>query len=121
MSNEEDISAIDAIAVNPRNGFVERAIIDDKEWEDYDRHMTWLLDKLNAYIGFVFSGQINEHPAYAGRPIKFAIHFKEPPPRAARLTLLRMRDHLGAQQVAFAVTETGVITEEVDIESWAKS
>lgn len=110
---------IDLIGVNPRTGYVELAVIDDRAWEDYQMHMSWLIAKLNLYIGFVSSGEINKDPKHAGRPVKFLVYFNGRPLREARLTMQRVRNHLAERRIAFAVTENNDIRAEVDIDAWA--
>ena len=120
MENDS-IRTIDAISVNPVTGNVELALIDDRPWDDYQDHMLWLMNKLNAYIGYIRSGQVNTEPAYAGRPAKFIVHFNGAPPREARLSLCRMRDHLAGLGIPLAATDSGNIKEEVELDTWANS
>src|SRR5688500_5578949 len=81
MSPDSDTTdgTIDVIAVNPRTGFVELAVLDDRDWPDSDAQARWLIAKLNLYIGYVFGGQMEREAEYSGRPVKFAVHFRVRP------------------------------------------
>lgn len=119
-SDDGSNDVIDAVGLNPLNGFVELVLVDDMSWDDYQGHMKWLLTKLNLYIDFVLSGQINEAPAYRNHPVKFRVHFNGTPPKAARITMRRIRDHLAQRNLALGITDSGKIDDEVNIDDWAE-
>ncbi|MDV3349823.1 hypothetical protein QGP82_14050 [Leptothoe sp. LEGE 181152] len=56
----QNLDEVDLIGVNKAIGRVELAIIDDLDWNDVKSHLLILQDKVNAYLGFIESGQIYE-------------------------------------------------------------
>jgi len=121
QSENRGDDVIDLMGVEPETGVVVLHVIDDKTWEDYEAHMRWLIDKLNLYIGYVRSGQINQDARYANRPPKFLVHFNGPAPKDARQVMLRIRDHMAQRRIALGVTEATDVPEEVDLDSWANA
>jgi hypothetical protein len=79
---------IDAVGTERDSGTVVLSLFDAWDWDDERAHLTALRAKLNAYFGFVESGQIYEaYPAAAGKPLRIDIVSRYPMPDAA-LTLL---------------------------------
>ena len=59
-------------------------VFDAWDWDDQERHLLALQAKLNAYLGFVESGQIYEnYPAAAGKALRIDIVTRYPVPEAA--------------------------------------
>lgn len=80
---------LDAIGIDADDGSVVLTIIDGWEWSDEDAHLTALQAKLNAYFGFVESGQIGEfHADWRERRLLLEVLFRIPPPDSA-LALLK--------------------------------
>ncbi|MEO0812638.1 MAG: DUF6572 domain-containing protein [Myxococcota bacterium] len=84
MSSIEDTQVIDAIGLEEESGTIVLSIIDGWPWDDEPRHLQALQDKLNAYFGFVESGQINEaYPDAVGQPLRIDVVSKFSLPSAA--------------------------------------
>lgn len=59
---------MDAIGVEASSGKVVLTISDHLDWGDETRHLTLLQDKLNAYVRFVESGELElTYPEAKGR------------------------------------------------------
>ncbi|WP_110955871.1 DUF6572 domain-containing protein [Anaerosinus massiliensis] len=54
----KQVDVLDYISVNKASGHVVLTISDDLSWEEPDRHLVLLQDKLNFYLGFIESDQI---------------------------------------------------------------
>lgn len=50
---------IDFVAVKPNSSVVKLVIADHLTWADFEGHSRRLQDKINAYLEFVESGQLN--------------------------------------------------------------
>ena len=122
MLHEPDFNdMVDLISVDPTKGVVEMAIIDDRTWDDYEEHMQWLLRKMNLYIAYVKSGQINDDPNCVGKQVQFVIHFDGRPPQPARRTVQKMRNHLQESGIGIEVTDSNDITNRIDVDAWANA
>ena len=70
----DNAGVVDAIGVEPATGFVVLAIHDDLDWTDEKGHLRALQDKLNAYLSFVRTGELNvAYPDAVGRPVRIDI------------------------------------------------
>lgn len=75
----EQIDKIDVISNSP-NGKVELTIADHLEWNDEERHLLILQEKLNSYINFIESGQILEdYPNAINKEIVISVVMKYTP------------------------------------------
>ncbi|MDR0780004.1 MAG: hypothetical protein LBF16_04825 [Pseudomonadales bacterium] len=84
----DSIEVVDAVGTDSESGAVVLSIIDDWDWIDERKHLLALQDKLNAYLGFVESGQIyDSYPDASGRPLRINVISKFPPPQAALIFL----------------------------------
>jgi hypothetical protein len=64
----EQTDVIDYISVGKKTGVVNLTLVDPMDWTDENRHLTLLQDKLNAYLRFIESGEIEQsYPAAVGR------------------------------------------------------
>lgn len=57
----EDSGTIDLVAFDPKGG-VSLVIVDDLTWEDVNRHMFLIQEKVNAYCAFIQSGELAHKP-----------------------------------------------------------
>ena len=73
----EDKNKIDAISTNKENQVV-LTISDHLEWDDNNNtHLIILQDKINSYMDFLNSGQIDQsYPSAIGKKIMIQIVFK---------------------------------------------
>jgi len=76
----EDAERIDIIGIDAATGDVILTIANHLDWSDEYEHLTTLQKKLNAYLAFIESGEINEtYPkARARRPIIDVVFKYEP-------------------------------------------
>jgi len=83
----ENPTEVDAVGTERASGVVVLTLIDGWDWTDESAHLIALQTKLNAYFGFVESGQLEEsYPEAQGRPRRLEIIAKHPiPPSAQRL------------------------------------
>ena len=56
----EDTNVVDAIGVETATGDVVLTIADHLDWEDEGGHLLLLQEKLNAYLRFIESGEMNQ-------------------------------------------------------------
>jgi len=80
MTIEND-AQIDAMGLETSTGKMVLTISDHLDWSEASAHLQAIESKVNAYLGFIQSGQIVEQDADAkGRPVKIAIYqqFSEP-------------------------------------------
>lgn len=67
-------SVVDAVGTDKADGDVVLSVIDDLDWDEEPQHLAALQQKLNAYFGFVESGQIYEaYPDAIGRRLRIDI------------------------------------------------
>jgi hypothetical protein len=66
---------LDYVSVNKESGHVVLSISDDLDWDEQQRHLLLLQDKLNFYLGFIESDQIYiDYPDAKGREIDIRIY-----------------------------------------------
>jgi hypothetical protein len=93
----DDVDVVDAVGTETGDGTVVLSIIDGWDWSDEQRHLRALQNKLNAYFGFVESGQIYEaYPEADGQPLRIDVVSKFPFPEAG-LALLEKASAAAAQ------------------------
>lgn len=69
-----DRQKIDVIGLETVSGKVVLTVADDLDWSDENLHLTALQEKLNTYLSFIESGEVNEaFPESVGRRIVIAI------------------------------------------------
>lgn len=80
---------IDFIAVEGDGAEVVLTISDHLDWSEPIEHLVQLQAKLNAYLAFIETGQIEEdYPAAVGKPRKIRVLFKHEPSRSARAKIV---------------------------------
>jgi hypothetical protein len=78
------IDVVDAVGTDKKSGAVVLNILDSWDWDDEEGHLIALQDKLNAYLGFIDSGQIYEdYPTAVGKAFRINIITRFPMPDAA--------------------------------------
>jgi hypothetical protein len=93
----DNLEVIDAVGTERDSGTVVLSLFDAWDWDDERAHLTALQAKLNAYFGFVESGQIYEaYPAAAGKVLRIDIVSRYPMPDAA-VTLLERAARVASQ------------------------
>jgi hypothetical protein len=77
----DNSSVVDAVGIEKADGSVVLSIIDSWGWEDESYHLEALQEKLNAYFGFVESGQIYEsYPDAVGKALRIDVIGRYPIP-----------------------------------------
>jgi hypothetical protein len=84
----DNLEVVDTVGTESDSGTIVLTIFDAWDWDNQRRHLLALQTKLNAYFGFVESGQIYEaYPSAVGRALRIDVIFRYPAPDIA-LTLL---------------------------------
>ncbi len=80
----DNADIVDAVGIEVEDGTVVLSIIDGWDWADERGHLCALQDKLNAYFGFVETGQVYEtYPEASGQPLRIDIVSKFPIPETS--------------------------------------
>lgn len=78
----ENSSTIDTVGIDRLTGAVHLNIVDPLPWDDY--HLRLLREKLNAYLGFIETGEIYQsYPEATGRELVISILLRFRPNREA--------------------------------------
>lgn len=89
----EEPGVIDAIGVDKATGNVVLTLLDALDWTDPTGHLVTLQAKLNRYLAFIESGEIqSSYPDAAGRSAVIAIVFRVELPAECDDFLSRARD-----------------------------
>ena len=84
----DNVEVVDAVGIEISDGTVVLSIIDAWDWNDQPRHLHALQNKINAYFGFVESGEIYEsYPEASGQTLRIDIVCKFPIPDAGLIFL----------------------------------
>lgn len=79
----DNTDVIDAAGLEMSSGAVVLTIVDSWEWSDVGGHLVALQNKLNAYLEFVESRQIEDsYPLAVGRSIVIDVVNKYSPPQS---------------------------------------
>jgi hypothetical protein len=80
----DNLEVVDTVGTERDSGAVVLTIFDAWDWNDEREHLLALQAKLNAYFGFVESGQIYEdYPAAAGKALRIDVVSRYPVPDTA--------------------------------------
>jgi hypothetical protein len=80
----DNLEVVDVVGTERDGGTIVLTILDSSDWDDEERHLLALQAKLNAYFGFVESGQIYEaYPSAAGRTLRIDVISRYPVPDIA--------------------------------------
>lgn len=84
---------VDAIGIEKDSGFAVLTIADSWDWKDERTHLLALQEKLNAYFGFIESGEIlKSYPDAADRQIVIDVVSRFPMPQIGVDLLRRTSD-----------------------------
>ena len=76
----EQIDKIDIIGINKIDDYVCLTISDHLKWDNTNRKLEVLQDKINSYLQFIESGQITEdYPDSTNRKVVIELYSKYPP------------------------------------------
>ncbi|MFZ3229716.1 MAG: DUF6572 domain-containing protein [Pseudobdellovibrio sp.] len=102
MSMLEDITKIDAISIDKETNEVVLNIFDHLDWTDEKKHIQLLQEKINNYIKFIQSKEIEQVcPEAMGKKVKFFIQAKFSPNSAAMKWLAVTTDLLAKSEISF--------------------
>jgi len=105
-----DAETIDIIATRPGSDLVKLIITDHLPWDDVHAHSHLLQTKVNTYIAFVETGQlqrVKEPPIPDAPQICITLVAPQPPPVAAQEFLARVKAFLVAQGIGFELEVRG--------------
>jgi hypothetical protein len=89
----DNLEVVDTVGTERDGGEVVLTIFDAWNWSDEREHLLALQAKLNAYFGFVESGQIYEdYPTAAGKALRIDIVTRYPVPDTASSFLEKAAD-----------------------------
>lgn len=75
----EQSDVVDFIGTERSSGVVVLTIADHLEWNSPHDHLLTLQEKINCYLAFVESGEINDsYPQARGRSARIHVAFKHP-------------------------------------------
>ena len=76
----EQENVIDLISHNEKEGYVALTIVDHLEWDDENKKLLQLQNKINAYLSFIESGEIEEeYPLSKGKNIRIQLNCMHEP------------------------------------------
>jgi hypothetical protein len=105
MTNENfEGDAIDFITTDDNPGWVVLHLIVKGSWADPEDTVHWVRRRLNVYLHYVRTDQINLNPRYRGLAIKFVAHCEYPPPRFAITSFAIMKEHLATFKIELGIT-----------------
>ena len=97
-----DASTIDAMGIDKLSGDVVLNISDHLDWADENAHLKALEIKVNAYLGYLESGQlIEDAPDARGRRTRIAVYQQFAPTERAEEVLDQLRSDLNAHGIGF--------------------
>lgn len=89
----ERLYTVDAMGIDRETGHAVLTLADSWDWTDPSLHLNALQAKLNAYLEFIESGQVEESylPA-AGKQLRINVVFRFAPPPIATAFLAKVAD-----------------------------
>lgn len=89
-----DTEKIDFIGLSPI-GVCILTVADDLDWRTPPQHLHTLQEKLNTYLRFIKTGEINNaYPSARGKAVQVMVALKFPPPPAGLEFLQEAKAHL---------------------------
>lgn len=99
-----ETTTIDLVASRPGSSLVKLLIADHLDWTDFEAHASLLQAKINTYLDFVDSGQMNrlpDHAMPASPQICITLAVPQPPPPVAEAFLNQVELFLKARGIEF--------------------
>ncbi|MES3110435.1 DUF6572 domain-containing protein [Sphingomonas aurantiaca] len=97
-----DTGNIDAIGIDKVSGDVVLNISDHLDWGEEASHVKALEEKVNAYLGYLESGQlIEDMPEARGRRPMIAVYHQFAPTETAKQVLDRLQVDLESHGIGF--------------------
>ncbi len=101
-----ETATIDGMGIDKNTGEVVLTISDHLDWKDERGHLSAIEEKVNAYLGYLESGQLVEDmPEAAGRPPKIWLINKFHPSDDAEQVLENLKRVLAGNEIAFQFGE----------------
>jgi hypothetical protein len=94
----DEPSTIDFFGINDADGSVSLGLADHLPWDDQvlEEHLRALQEKLNTYLRFIESGEINKsYPRAVGRQVRIEVLLKTIPNDVGTQFLQKARDAIG--------------------------
>jgi hypothetical protein len=97
-----DPEKIDFIGLAP-DGYCVLTVADDLDWDEPESHVEMLKAKLNTYVHFVRSGEIDaSYPAGKGSEPKILVALRAQPPRAGVEFLTEAKEKITGLGIEFS-------------------
>lgn len=81
----EEARVVDAVGIESATGIVVLTISDNLEWDEANEHLLTLQSKINAYLAFIESGELQEqYPDATGRSVRIDVVCLHQPTEVAR-------------------------------------
>lgn len=97
-------NVIDLIAQDPTTNEVVLGIIELRPWEESDRRIFELQEKVNAYLSFALDGEMHAHfPQFSELTVHLRLDTVEPPTPQAEHFIGIIREQIGFQGILFSV------------------
>ena len=104
----EHAGVIDFMAFDATAGHVLLVMFEKRPWNEPDRQLFQLQEKLNAYLSFVLDGEMTDaYPQFADKPILLRLECSEPPGDQVLDFLQIVYDQTALQGIKFEVEVTG--------------
>src|SRR5687767_9058489 len=98
----EQAKIVDVISIDPHTNEVILTISDHLEWDSDSFHLELLQDKLNAYLSFIKSGEINQsYPKAIGRRVVISIIAKYEPDTEGLIFLTEVKRIIEGAEIGF--------------------
>jgi hypothetical protein len=89
----EEPNVVDAVGLDVASGEAVLSILDSLAWEDERQHLLMLQDKVNCYLGFIESGELDiNYPDAIQRSRRIDVIFRHTPPESALALLGKAGD-----------------------------
>jgi hypothetical protein len=100
----ERTGVIDVIAQDAKTGEVVLVMNEPERWDDTDKRLLALQERLNAYVSFLLDGEMAEaHPELAGKPTRIELRCAHIPDTRALELLGLIHDQLAFQDIKLEV------------------
>jgi hypothetical protein len=94
---------VDLVTEAPDGTFV-LIMVETRPWDGSEERLFELQEKVNGYLAFVGSGQMEaEYPGSVGRPKRFQLDCEETPDEVTSKFLERVRETLAAEGIELRV------------------
>jgi hypothetical protein len=98
-----NVDTVDAVGIDQESGKVLLAMYEERSWENCSALLSDLERKVNRYLEYIFSGQLDETAEYNGRDREIELHCRFIPVTSAHAALKALHGHLVSRGIGFAV------------------